>query len=141
MAAGLDASDIRILGVPHPLGGTDEDTVRQWADDAVDKTLSLFGADVADSAESNAAPPASAGGTDAIDVAVAAVRELVALDGGDVELIDFDGSDARLRLVLETVECQECVMPAEFLEQVALSKMQAHLPDLVAVHIEDPRDA
>lgn len=32
----------RVLTVGHPLGGTDPDTVLQWADDAVDTTLRLL---------------------------------------------------------------------------------------------------
>lgn len=135
VAAGLDAADIRILEVPHPLGGTDEATIRQWADAAVDDTLALFGADV----EATAAPTNSVQ-PEGIDAAVGVVRDLVAADGGDIELIEFDGSIVRLRLVLDTVECRECVMPADFLQTVAFDKMQAHIPGLASVRIEDPRE-
>lgn len=132
VSAGLDVQDIRILEVPHPLGGTDEATVLQWADEAVDTTLGLFGAPPSD-------PQPAPEPAEGIDAAVGYVREMVAADGGDVELIDFDGSTIRLRLVLESVECRECVMPAEFLEQVVLDKLKAALPGLVSVKIDDPR--
>jgi hypothetical protein len=32
----------RVLVVNHPLGGTDTETIRSWADGAVDRTLALF---------------------------------------------------------------------------------------------------
>ncbi len=78
------------------------------------------------------------------DLAVAAaldeVRGLVAPDGGDVQLEGVDGSTARLRLVLETAHCVECVMPRPFLEQVALGVFQRNGVTVDAVSIDDPRE-
>ena len=138
VAAGLDAPDIRILEVPHPLGGTDRATVEGWADAAVDQTLALFDVSLSDrDAEvSTADQPTISGG---LDAAVDEVRQLVATDGGDVELVAAGDTSIRLALILETSHCRECVMPAEFLEQVALDKMQVHLPGLTSVQIDDPR--
>ncbi len=42
VAASLGLPDARIVEVDHPLGGTDEDTVRAWADAAVEETLRLL---------------------------------------------------------------------------------------------------
>lgn len=42
VAASLGQPDARILEVDHPLGGTDEETIRQWADQAVEATLALL---------------------------------------------------------------------------------------------------
>ena len=42
VAASLGHADLRILSVGHPLGGTSEEIVRQWADDAVEETINLL---------------------------------------------------------------------------------------------------
>ena len=63
------------------------------------------------------------------------VRELLQLDGGDVELLTSDATSVHLRLVLESAECADCVMPRPMLEDVATKLLG------VAVHIDDPRDA
>ena len=77
---------------------------------------------------------------DDIDRAVQQVRNIVAADGGDVEVTGVEAGTARLRLVLDTAECRECVMPRAVLEQVALDLMRPELPDLTAVQIDDPRE-
>ena len=42
MAANFGLADTRLLVLPHPLGGTDRDTLHRWADDSVDSLTSLF---------------------------------------------------------------------------------------------------
>jgi hypothetical protein len=42
VAANFGLPDARIVTVEHPLGGTDEETIRQWADAAVDAVVALF---------------------------------------------------------------------------------------------------
>ncbi|MEZ5166845.1 MAG: SDR family NAD(P)-dependent oxidoreductase [Acidimicrobiales bacterium] len=42
VARSLQLADARVLEVPHPLGGTAEATVEQWADDAVEAALRLL---------------------------------------------------------------------------------------------------
>jgi hypothetical protein len=68
------------------------------------------------------------------------VRGLVSADGGDVQLDAIDGSTVRLRLVLETAHCVECVMPRPFLEQVSLGVFQRNGVPTDAVAIDDPRE-
>lgn len=68
------------------------------------------------------------------------VRGLVTPDGGDVELDAVDGTTVRLRLVLETAHCVECVMPRPFLEQVALGVFQRNGVTADAIAIDDPRE-
>ncbi len=41
-ASTLGVSNLRILVVNHPLGGTDETTILEWADDAVEETIQLL---------------------------------------------------------------------------------------------------
>ena len=75
-----------------------------------------------------------------LDEAVGEVRALVTLDGGDVELISATGGTVALRLILEGAECRECVMPKEFLEQIALDMVRTRLDQISAVTIDDPRE-
>lgn len=42
VAANFGLPATRIVVVDHPLGGTDEDTIRQWADAAVDTVIALL---------------------------------------------------------------------------------------------------
>ena len=41
MAEHFGLPDLRIVVLPHPIGGTDPDTLSRWADDAVDTVLAL----------------------------------------------------------------------------------------------------
>ena len=79
-------------------------------------------------------------GDPAVTAALDEVRGLVSADGGDVELEAVDGATVRLRLVLETAHCVECVMPRPFLEQVSLGVFQRNGVAVDAVAIDDPRD-
>jgi hypothetical protein len=42
MAANFGLADTRILVLPHPLGGTDPDTLYSWADAATDRLIGLY---------------------------------------------------------------------------------------------------
>ncbi len=68
--------------------------------------------------------------------------ELVMYDGAAFELAGVDGAahSVSLRLRLDGVECLDCVMPRDFLEQLALNVLKPSLPDLVRVEIDDPRE-
>ena len=76
----------------------------------------------------------------AVAAALDEVRGLVSADGGDVQLEGLDGATVRLRLVLETAHCVECVMPRPFLEQVSLGVFQRNGVAADAVAIDDPRE-
>ena len=75
-----------------------------------------------------------------LDEAVGELRAMVALDGGDVELVSASPDTVALRLILEGAECRECVMPREFLEQIALDLVSTRFANVSVVTIEDPRD-
>jgi len=70
------------------------------------------------------------------------VRSLVQADGGDMELVSLDDSagTVSLRLILEGASCEECVMPRDFLEQIALDVLRKSVPAVAAVSIDDPRE-
>jgi hypothetical protein len=42
MAEQFGLPELRIVVLPHPIGGTDPDTLTKWAGDAVDAVLALF---------------------------------------------------------------------------------------------------
>ena len=75
-----------------------------------------------------------------LDEAVGELRALVALDGGDVELVSATEGTVALKLILEGAECRECVMPKDFLEQIALDMVTARLAEVSTVSIDDPRE-
>lgn len=75
-----------------------------------------------------------------LNEAVGELRALVALDGGDVELVSAEAGTVALKLILEGAECRECVMPKEFLEQIALDMVTTRLNEVNTVTIQDPRD-
>jgi hypothetical protein len=75
-----------------------------------------------------------------VTAALDEVRALVSPDGGDVVLEGIDGATVRVRLVLESAHCVECVMPRPFLEQVSLGVFQRNGVAVDAVAIDDPRE-
>lgn len=80
--------------------------------------------------------------TAAIEPALDEVRSLVQADGGDLTLASVDEASGTvaLDLVLEGANCVECVMPREFLEQIALDMLGQKVPGVKAVSIADPRE-
>ena len=78
--------------------------------------------------------------TEAVTAGLAPVRAVLQSDGGDIALVGVDGDTARLRLVLDTAGCAECVLPRPMLETIALQMMQPLVPGLSAVAIDDPRE-
>ena len=79
--------------------------------------------------------------SDEVVAGLAPVQEMIRLDGGDIQLVDVDGTTAHLRLVIEGANCAECVLPRQMLEGVALQMMQPLVPGLTAVAISDPRES
>jgi hypothetical protein len=77
---------------------------------------------------------------EAAENALGAARSIVAADGGDLVLTGTTDRVVRLRLVLESAECADCVMPRAFLEKVVFDLMAARLSGLGAVEIDDPRE-
>lgn len=42
LSSSFGAPETRLLVLPHPIGGTDEATLRQWAEAATDRLIALF---------------------------------------------------------------------------------------------------
>jgi Fe-S cluster biogenesis protein NfuA len=77
---------------------------------------------------------------DELTPALDEIRLLVQADGGDMLLTSVVGDTVNLQLVVEGATCVECVMPREFLEQIALGMLQQRAPAVSAVSIDDPRE-
>ena len=77
----------------------------------------------------------------AVAEALKDVRALVAGDGGDMVLEGVDDAGSvKLRLVLDGVDCHECVMPRSLLEDIAGDMLKKRVPGLASVSIDDPRE-
>jgi len=81
-------------------------------------------------------------GLENTDAIVAAVDLLVKPDGAAFELTGIDTAEktVSLRLVLDGVECIDCVMPRSYLEELSLTLLRDQIPDVEHVEIEDPRE-
>jgi Fe-S cluster biogenesis protein NfuA len=145
MAADFGMPDVRTLVLPHPLGGTDRETLWRWADDAVERLEALFVASPASPATPTSASPQSASASPPLDPSLAAaldgVRALVREDGSDLRLLGVDDGIVRLRLEIEDASCADCVMPRDVLEQVAQRLLSSSVPSVRRVEILDPRVA
>ena len=80
---------------------------------------------------------------DQLATGVEDVRTLLQADGGDIELVGVDEPTGRvdLRLILDTAECAECVLPRDMLERIGLDIIRKAAPDVATLHISDPREA
>jgi Fe-S cluster biogenesis protein NfuA len=78
----------------------------------------------------------------AVAKALEEVRGLVQADGGDMELVGLDEQDGTvtLQLILDGVECHECVMPRPILEDIAANMLRRSVPDVTGVTVKDPRE-
>ena len=59
-----------------------------------------------------------------------------------LELVSVDTASGAvaLRLVLESANCAECVLPRAMLEGVAIGMLQRSVPGVAGLSIDDPRD-
>ncbi|HEX4243964.1 MAG TPA: hypothetical protein VHY77_00235 [Acidimicrobiales bacterium] len=75
-------------------------------------------------------------------LALVEVAGLVQADGGDLELLSVDTTTGAvaLRLLLESANCAECVLPRAMLEGVATGMIQRSVPGVTGISIDDPRD-
>jgi hypothetical protein len=124
LAAATGLPQIRALVVEHPIGGVDRETLHRRADAACDALIGLF--------------TTATGHT---DHGLEDLRTLVASDGADLEMIEFDAATGvmRMRLVIPDAQCAECVMPRATLESIATARLAEH--GVGTVEIDDPREA
>lgn len=74
---------------------------------------------------------------------LAAVDGLLGPDGASVTVDAWDAATGCLsvRLVLESAECAECVVPRPILDSVLLETLRRHAPNVRTITVADPRDA
>jgi Fe-S cluster biogenesis protein NfuA len=78
------------------------------------------------------------------DDVAAAVQEtgrMLRADGGDLLLLEANPKTARihLKLELDNVSCEECVMPPDALHGVIEAALQRSVPGEFELIIDDPR--
>jgi Fe-S cluster biogenesis protein NfuA len=63
-------------------------------------------------------------------------------DGGDIELtgIDVATGTVRTRLVIETANCADCILPRQLLEEIVTGRLRRSVAGVQTVLIGDPRE-
>ena len=140
MSADFGMPDVRTLVLPHPLGGTDRDTLWSWADAAAERLEALFLGSGGGGQAAGPVPTATDDLAESVSAALAQVQALVEADSSRFHLDDVS-ADGTVRLTLEITDeaCAECVMPRELLEQTATRVLQTTVPAVRRVAITDPR--
>ena len=77
----------------------------------------------------------------AVAEAVDELARLLRADGGDLVLLDADPRRASisLRLVLDDVSCEECVLPPDMLFETVRQSLAARVRDEFELLLDDPR--
>lgn len=69
------------------------------------------------------------------------VRAALRADGADVAVVDWDEHSVSARLILESVDCEECVLPRDSLEETMLTMLRTGYHGLREVRLTDPRES
>jgi len=79
--------------------------------------------------------------TDGIDEAVRELDTFMRADGASLELVTADPHTARVEVALDLskVECLECVLPTEFLEQMLTDALAKRIRGEFELFLQDPR--
>jgi Fe-S cluster biogenesis protein NfuA len=79
--------------------------------------------------------------TDALAAAVDETGRFLRADGADLVLVAADAKTARvqLRLVLDGVRCDDCVLPPDTLRATIVDALQRRVPGEYEVVVDDPR--
>ena len=77
----------------------------------------------------------------AVTTAVEEVARILRADGADLELVEANAKTARihLTLILESVSCEECVLPPEMLYETIAQSLQRRVPGEFELVLDDPR--
>jgi Fe-S cluster biogenesis protein NfuA len=80
---------------------------------------------------------------DDVTAAVEEVARILRADGADLELIEANSKTARvhLALVLESVSCEECVLPPDMLYDTIEQSLQRRVRGEFELVLDDPRRA
>jgi Fe-S cluster biogenesis protein NfuA len=74
--------------------------------------------------------------------AIDEVSNLVRADGGDIEItgVDVATGAVRARLLIDTADCADCILPRHLLEEIVTGRLRRSVPGVRTVSIEDPRE-
>ena len=78
---------------------------------------------------------------DDVEAAVEEMAALLRLDGADLDMITADPKTARVEVALDMsgVECEDCVMPTEMLEQMINEAVGRRVRGEFQLVLQDPR--
>ena len=79
--------------------------------------------------------------TDGVAEAVEEMGAILRLDGADLVLVGADPSTDRIEVALELggVDCEDCVMPPELLEQMITDAVRRRVRGEFELVVRDPR--
>jgi Fe-S cluster biogenesis protein NfuA len=77
----------------------------------------------------------------AVDEAVEELGAMLRADGAELTLVDADAKRARVEVALDLtgVECLDCVLPPEFLEQMLTESLARRIRGEFELVLRDPR--
>ncbi|MEX2269594.1 MAG: hypothetical protein WEA75_13030 [Acidimicrobiia bacterium] len=80
---------------------------------------------------------------DDVEAAVEEMGALLRLDGADLQMVGADPKTARIEVALDMsgVECEDCVMPPEMLEQMISDAVARRVQGEFELVLRDPRRA
>ena len=80
---------------------------------------------------------------DAVAAAVDEVARFLRADGADLRLVEANPKTARIRLalVLDTVSCEDCVLPPDVLYETIEHSLQRRVSGEFELVLDDPRRA
>ena len=78
---------------------------------------------------------------ESVTLAVDEVGRILRADGADLLLIDANPKTARVhvRLVLETVGCEDCILPPDMLRETITESLQRRIVGEFELVLDDPR--
>jgi Fe-S cluster biogenesis protein NfuA len=79
--------------------------------------------------------------TDGVAEAVEEMGAILRLDGADLVLVGADAATDRIEVALELggVDCEDCVMPPELLEQMIADAVRKRVRGEFELVVRDPR--
>jgi Fe-S cluster biogenesis protein NfuA len=77
--------------------------------------------------------------TEGVARALGEYREMLKVDGADLELVSVKGGVVQLRLLFGPETCQDCVLSRDMLETVLLAGLEPE--EITQVVVVDPREA
>ena len=78
-----------------------------------------------------------------VSAAVDELGRMLRADGADLLIIEADPKTARvhLRLMLDAVSCEECVLPPDMLRETITDSLQRRIVGEFELVLDDPRQA